>query len=143
MATIPTTLVTVALPLSLCNLTSHCGVLPHSERGMGEINQCHYLLSPFTVNRTGSSVADPTPTTPTGLGNPPQEQPCCQAIPQGRDGQIPTGSGLSLLHSAEEISKPTCKYLPPLEAIKEEPRFTTKPGGQGATGSTTQHLCTS
>ena len=59
----------------------HCGVLPHSERGMGEINQCHYLLSPPTVNRTGSSVADPTPTTPTGLGNPPHEQPCCQAMP--------------------------------------------------------------
>jgi len=84
-----------------CSLTSstiqpylfHCGVLPHSKRGMGEINQRHYLLSSSTVNRTSSSITDPTPTTSTELGNPPQEQPCYQPclkdgmgkLLQGRD----------------------------------------------------------
>jgi len=28
--------------------------------------------------RTGCSITHPTPTTPIGLGNPSQEQPCCQ-----------------------------------------------------------------
>ena len=48
------------------------------------------------------------------------------AMPQGRDGQAPTGSGLWLHHSTEEISNHSCKYLPPLEAIKGEPGLTTK-----------------
>ena len=64
-------------PWSLCSLPSftvqpylfHCGAPPHSKRGMGEVNQHHYLLSSLTVNMTGCSIADPTPTTPTGLGN--------------------------------------------------------------------------
>ena len=47
------------------------------------------------------------------------------AMPQGRDGQASTGSGLWLHHSAVEISNHSCKYLPPLEAIKGEPRLTT------------------
>jgi len=64
-----------------CGLTSftmqpylfHCGVPPHSERGMGGINQRHYWLSSPTVTRTSCSITDPTPTTSTGLGDPPQE----------------------------------------------------------------------
>ena len=84
-----------------CGLTSftmqpylfYCGVLPHSKRGMGKVNQRHCLLSSPTFNRTISSITDPTPMTPTGLGNPLQEKPCCQPslkdemdqLPQGRD----------------------------------------------------------
>jgi hypothetical protein len=94
-----------------CSLTSftmqpylfYCGVLPHSKRGMEEINQCHYLLSSPTVNRTGNRVTDPTPTTPTGLGNPPQEQPYCQPcfkdgmgkLLQGQDCHSSTRQGKS------------------------------------------------
>jgi len=48
-----------------CSLTSctmlpylfHCGVLPHSERGMGEINQRHYWLSSPTI--TGQAAVSP------------------------------------------------------------------------------------
>jgi len=77
--TVPTTLVTVALPLSLCNpYLFHCGVLPHSRKGMGEVNQHHYMRSFPTIDGMFSSAGNPTPTTPTGLGNPLQEQPCCQ-----------------------------------------------------------------
>jgi len=37
------------------------------------------LLAVFSYYyRTDCSMTDPTPTTPTGLGNPRQEQPCCQ-----------------------------------------------------------------
>jgi len=50
------------------------------------------------------------------------------AMPQGRDGQASTGSGLWLHHSGEEISNHSCKYLPPLETIKGEPGLTTKTG---------------
>jgi len=71
----------------------HYGVLPHSKRGMGKVNQRHCLLSSPTFNRTISSITDPTPMTPKGLGNPLQEQPCCQPslkdemdqLQQGRD----------------------------------------------------------
>jgi hypothetical protein len=48
------------------------------------------------------------------------------AMPQGRDGKASTGLGLLLHHSAEEISNPSCKYLPPLGAIKGEPGLTAK-----------------
>jgi len=82
-----------------CNLTSftvrpylfYCGIPPHSKRGMGEVNQRHYLLSSLTVNMTGCSIADPTPTTPTGLGNPPQEQPYCQPYFKDRMGKLLQG----------------------------------------------------
>jgi len=47
-------------------------------------------------------------------------------MPQGRDGQASTGSGLWLHHSVEEISNRTCKNLCPLETIKGEPGLTTK-----------------
>ena len=53
------------------------GVPPHSKRGIGEVNQHHYLLSFPTVNMTDCVITGPTPMTPIGLGNPPpQEQPC-------------------------------------------------------------------
>ena len=47
-------------------------------------------------------------------------------MPQGRDGQASTGSGLWLHYLIEEISDHSCKYLPPLEAIKGEPGLTTE-----------------
>ena len=50
------------------------------------------------------------------------------AMPQGRDGQASIGSGLWLHPSVEEIFNHSCKYLSPLEAIKGEPRLTTKTG---------------
>jgi len=50
------------------------------------------------------------------------------AMPQERDGQASTGSGLWLHHSAEKISNHTCKNLCPLETIKGEPGLTTKTG---------------
>ena len=102
--TIPTTPASVALPLfTMQPHLFYCDVPPHSKRGMGEINQRHYLLSSPTVNRTSNSITDPTPTTPTGLGNPPQEQPCCQPclkdgmgeLLQGRDCGFTTQQGKS------------------------------------------------
>jgi len=48
------------------------------------------------------------------------------AMPQGRDRQASTGSGLWLHHSAEEISNHTCKNLCSLETIKGEPGLTTR-----------------
>jgi hypothetical protein len=72
--TVSTTPVTVALPLSLYTLTPvHCSTLPHSRKGMGEVNQHHCLWSFPTVDRICSSAGDPTPATPTGFGNPLQE----------------------------------------------------------------------
>ena len=126
--TVPTTPVTVALPLSLCILTSHCGVLPHSRKGMGEVNQHHYLRSFPTVDRMCSSADDPTPATPTGLGNPLQEQPYCQPSPKDEMDQLQQGQDCGFtLQQKKSTHVNTC---PPLEAIKGEPGLTTKGRGQ-------------
>jgi len=79
--------------------------------------------------RTGCSITDPTPTTPTGAT-------MLSAMPQGRYGQASTGLGLWLHHSVEGISNRTCKYMSPLETIKGEPGLTTK------TRPSTQHTNT-
>jgi len=50
------------------------------------------------------------------------------AMPQGRDGQVSTGSGLWIHLSAGKFSNHSCKTLPPLEAIKGEPGLTAKTG---------------
>ena len=72
--TVSTTPITVALPLSLYTLTPvHCSTLPHSRKGMGEVNQYYCLRSFPTVDRICSSTGDPIPATPTGFGNPLQE----------------------------------------------------------------------
>ena len=57
------------------------------------------------------------------------------AMPQGRDGQAPTGSGLSLFHSAGGNLQSPCKNLLPLKAIKGEPGLTIVTGSQGSQGS--------
>ena len=82
------------------------------------------MLSSPTVNRTGSSVIDSTPTTPTGLGNPPQEQPCCQ--PCFKDGVDKLLQGRDCCSSTRQREIYSCKSLSPLEAIKGEPGLTTK-----------------
>ena len=57
-ATIPTTLITAALPLSLYNLTSFTVVYCHTvEEEWGKINQHHYLLSSRTL--TGQAAVSP------------------------------------------------------------------------------------
>ena len=84
-ATIPTTLGTAALPLSLCDLTSFPVVYrPTVKEEWERLTSVIVKLSFPTVNMTDCSIADPTSTTPTGLGNPPREQPCCQ--PYLKDG---------------------------------------------------------
>jgi len=100
------------------------GVLPHSKREMGKVSQHHYLLSSPTVNRTSSSVIDPTPTTPTGLGNPTQEQPCCQSCFKDRMDKLLQDRDCCSSTRQKEIY--SCKSLSPLEAIKGEPGLTTK-----------------
>ena len=90
-ATIPTTLVTITLPLSLCNLTSFTVVYYLTvKEEWGRLTSVTLLSSP-TVNRTSSSITDPTPTTPTGLGNPPQKQPCCQPCLKDEMGKLLQG----------------------------------------------------
>ena len=92
MATVPTTLGTAALPLSTVRpYPFHCGVPPHSEKGMGEVNQHHYLLSSPTIDRMISSTTDPTPMTGSVTL---YKATMLAAIPQGQDGQASTGSGL-------------------------------------------------
>jgi len=92
--TIPTTLDTATLPLSLCSLTPFTMVYRSTVKEEWErltSVTVSYLFS--LLNRTGSNITEPTPTTPTGLGNPPQGQPCCQPclkdgmgkLLQGRD----------------------------------------------------------
>jgi len=82
---------------------------------MGEVNQHHYLMSFPTVDAMFSSTGDPTPMTPTGLGNPPQRQPSLKdkvnKLQQGRDYNSSTRQ--------REIYP--CKSLSPFEAIKGEP----------------------
>jgi len=115
-----------------CGLTSvtihpypfHCSALPHSRKGMGEVNQLHYLRSFPTVNRTSSSIIDPTPTTPTGLGNPPQEQSCRQPCFKDRVDKLPQGQ--DCCSSTRQRKIYSCKSLSPLEAIKGEPGLTTR-----------------
>ena len=70
---------------------SHCSTLPHSRKGMGEVNQHHNLRSFPTVDRIRSSTGDPTPATPTGFGNPLQGQPCCQPSLKDKMGQPQQG----------------------------------------------------
>ena len=41
--------------------------------------------------RTCCSITDLTPTISTGLGNPPQEQPCCQPRPKDEMGKLLQG----------------------------------------------------
>jgi len=75
-ATVPTTLGTAASPFfTVCPYLFHYGVLPHSRKGMGEVNQHHYLRSFPTIDGMISSTGDPTPMTSTELGKPPQKWP--------------------------------------------------------------------
>jgi len=50
------------------------------------------------------------------------------AMPRGRDGRVSTGSGQWIHLSAGKTSNHSCKTLPPLEAIKGEPRLMAKGG---------------
>ena len=50
------------------------------------------LLAVFSYYyRTYSSITDPTLTISTGLGNPPQEQPCCRPCPKDGMGKLLQG----------------------------------------------------
>jgi hypothetical protein len=124
-ATVPTTLGTAALPLSTVRpYPFHCGVPPHSEKRMGEVNQHHYLLSSPTIDRMISSTTDPTPMTPTGLGNPLQKQPCWQPSLKDKMDRLQQGRDCNSSTRQEEIY--SCKSLSPLEAIKGEPGLVTR-----------------
>ena len=58
---------------------------------MGEVNQHHYLRSLPTIDSMCSSAGDPTPVTPTGLGNTLQEQPYCRPSPKDEMDQLQQG----------------------------------------------------
>jgi len=53
-------------------------------------------------------------------------------MPQGQDGQAPTGSGLSVFYSAGGNLQSPCKNLLPLKALKGEPGLTIVTGSQGS-----------
>ena len=93
---------------------------------MGEVNQHHYLRSFPTIDRMCSSAGDPTPATPTGLGNPLQEQPCCQ--PSLKDEMDQLQQGRDCGFTIQQKKSTHVNTWPPLETIKGEPGFTT--GGQ-------------
>jgi len=119
-ATVPATLGTAALPLSIVRpYPFHCGVPPHSEKGMGEVNQHHYSLSSPTIDRMISSTTDPTLMTPAGLGNPLQKQPCWQPSLKDKMDRLQQDQDCSSFTRQEKIY--SCKSLSPLEAIKGEP----------------------
>ena len=100
--TIPTTPATVALPLSLCSLTSFTVVYHLTVKEVWEgltrvtigclllllqdMQQCH-RSNPHDLDRARQPSTEAT---------------ILSAIPQGRDGQASTGSGLWLHHSPEE-----------------------------------------
>jgi len=86
---------------------------------MGEVNQHHYLRSLPTIDSMCSSAGDPTPATPTGLGNTLQEQPYCRPSPKDEMDQLQQGRDCGFTIPPREIN--SCKSLSPLEAIKGEP----------------------
>ena len=91
---------------------------------MREVNQHHYLLSSPTIDRMISSTAEPTPMTPTGLGNPPQKQPYRQPSLKDKMDRLQQGRDCNSSTRQEEIY--SCKSLSPLEAIKGEPGLVTR-----------------
>ena len=90
---------------------------------MGEVNQYHYLRSLPTIDSMCSSAGDPTPATPTGLGNTLHEQPYCRPSPKDEMDQLQQGRdcGFTIQQKKSTLVK-TCL---PLETIKGEPGFTT------------------
>jgi len=67
------------------------------------------LLVVFYYYRTCNSVTDPTPTTSTGLGDPPQEQPYCQpCLKDGMDKPL-QGRDCDFTIQQKEITGHTCK----------------------------------
>ena len=71
---------------------------------MEEINLCHCWLSFSYYYRTYSSITDPTPTISIGLGNPPQEQPCCQPCPKDGMGKPLQGQDCGFSVHQKEIT---------------------------------------
>ena len=104
-ATIPTTLATVALPFSLCNLTSftvvYCLTVKEEWGKLISITIC--CLLPLL---TGQAAASPIrhPTTPTGIGNPPQERLCCQPCLKDGMGKLLQGRDCYSSTRQKEIS---------------------------------------
>ena len=93
------------------------------------------LLAVFSYYyRTGCSITDPTPTTPTGLGNPPQEQPYCHPCLKEGTGKLPQGRDCGFTTQQRKSPITYVKTCVPLETIKGEPGLTTK------TGSSTQQI---
>jgi len=85
------------------------------------------LLAVFSYcYRTCSSATDPTPTTSTGLGNPPQEQPYCQPCLKDGMGKPLQGRDCGFTTHQRKITSHTCKILCPLKTIKGKPGFTSK-----------------
>ena len=76
--------------------------------------------------RTCSNVTDPTPTTLTGLGSPPQKQPYYQPYLKDEMGKPLQGRDYGSTIQQKEITGHTCKTLCPLETIKGEPGLTSK-----------------
>ena len=73
---------------------------------------------------TSCSITDPTPTTSTGLGDPPQEQPYCQPYQKEEIDKPLQGRNCSFTTHQRKIISHTCKTLCPLETIKGEPGLT-------------------
>jgi len=125
-ATISTTLTTVALPLSLCNLTSFTVVYRLTVKGVWK-RLTSVTLAVFSYcYRTCSSDTDPTPTTSTGLGNLPQEQPHRQPYPKDEMDKLLQGRNCGFTTHQRKITSHTCKILCPLETIKGDPGLTSK-----------------
>ena len=76
--------------------------------------------------RTGSSATNPTPTTSTGLGNPPQKQPYFQPYLKDDMGKPLQSQDCGFTIQQEEITGYTHKTLCPLETIKGESGLTYK-----------------
>ena len=70
-----------------------------------------------------SSAGDLTPATPTGLGNPLQEQPCYQ--PSLKDEMDQPQQGRHCVFTIQQKKSTLVKTCLPLETIKGEPGFTT------------------
>jgi len=117
-ATVPTTPVTVEPYLF------HCGALPYSKRGTGEVNPCHcdhilvviilLLQDRLQYLRPDHHDSNKARRPSTGITTPSRHTPRMRW-------PIPTGPALSLQHTLEIIHNLThVKTQPPLAAIKGE-----------------------
>jgi len=104
----------------------HCGAPPHSKRGMGEINQCHYWLSSPTI--TGQTAVSPI-----RLSRPQQGSTTLHR--SNHTVSHTSRTGWASLYRVGTVASPLTrgrspvthvKSCVPLETIKGEPGLTSK-----------------